>query len=64
MLHMWTLECQVGEFMCDNGQCILEADLCNGVRDCEDGSDEPQGYCFFNENEGKVFTSYRGLWNF
>ena len=43
--------------MCESGQCILEADLCNGVRDCEDGSDEPQGYCLFNDDKGKVFKS-------
>ena len=54
---MLYLECQVGEFMCDNGQCILEAELCNAVRDCEDGSDEPKGYCFFNNKGGKLIKS-------
>ena len=46
------LECQVGEFLCDDGKCILEAELCNGVRDCDDGSDETSGYCTYNKTEG------------
>ena len=46
------LECQVGEFLCDDGKCILEAELCNGVRDCDDGSDETSGFCTYNKTEG------------
>ncbi len=28
------------DFMCDNGKCINLALRCDGVYDCEDGSDE------------------------
>ena len=52
------LECQVGEFLCDDGKCILEAELCNGVRNCDDGSDETSGYCTYNKTEGNsIFFS-------
>ena len=46
------LECQVGEFMCDNGECILESELCNEVKDCDDGSDEASKFCPDSKNEG------------
>ena len=53
-VHLYnTLECQVGEFMCDNGQCILEEELCNEVRNCDDGSDEPSGYCSYGTKESE-----------
>lgn len=28
------------EFKCSNGRCILQVDVCDGVSDCSDGSDE------------------------
>lgn len=31
---------------CDNGQTISESVLCNGIRDCRDGSDETIVHCF------------------
>jgi hypothetical protein len=37
-------ECQFFEHTCDNGQCVLggffEDLVCNGIADCDDGSDE------------------------
>ena len=39
--------------MCDNGQCILESELCNEVKDCDDGSDEASQVCPDNKNEGQ-----------
>ena len=37
--------CQPGEFGCDNGNCIPDDEVCNGVDDCGDGSDEPDPSC-------------------
>lgn len=28
---------------CTDGQCILSTRFCDGLTDCEDGSDEPNG---------------------
>ena len=39
--------------MCDNGQCILEEELCNEIRNCKDGSDEPSGYCSYGIKESE-----------
>ena len=38
--------------MCDNGECILESELCNEVKDCDDGSDEASKLCPDYKNEG------------
>ena len=32
--------CQEGEFCCANRKCISQRDVCDGVEDCSDGSDE------------------------
>jgi len=29
-----------GFFQCHNGECVSVYDLCDAVRDCDDGSDE------------------------
>ena len=50
------------EFTCSNGECILKARFCDGLRDCTDGSDEPhgcQGRCNKHEyscNNGRCIT--------
>ncbi|XP_078614550.1 uncharacterized protein LOC144883784 isoform X3 [Branchiostoma floridae x Branchiostoma japonicum] len=33
--------CSIGQFLCDNGECISEAWKCDGDNDCGDSSDEP-----------------------
>ena len=35
-----TQQTGVCQFRCDNGQCVLATDRCNGVQNCTDGSDE------------------------
>ena len=32
--------CKPGFFQCKNGQCLHEQTVCDGNRDCEDGTDE------------------------
>ena len=34
------LECNVGEFTCDNGVCVHESGLCDQIDNCGDNSDE------------------------
>ncbi|XP_014287484.1 uncharacterized protein [Halyomorpha halys] len=36
--------CRISELMCRNGKCVPSDLYCNGINDCEDGSDEPK-YC-------------------
>ncbi|KAH8382143.1 hypothetical protein KR009_002063, partial [Drosophila setifemur] len=38
-------ECAVLEFECDNGSCISQFDVCNGDKNCPDGSDETVATC-------------------
>ncbi|KAH8306107.1 hypothetical protein KR018_001663 [Drosophila ironensis] len=38
-------ECTTSEFECDNGSCISQFDVCNGVKNCPDGSDETVMTC-------------------
>ena len=35
-VNLFLLDC----FLCDNGQCVRESDICNGRDDCGDNSDE------------------------
>lgn len=39
--------CADGEFTCQNGRCIPQAQVCNGVNDCKDNttSDETHDRC-------------------
>lgn len=41
------VECVMGHgYFCDNGtKCVLPAQLCDGKRDCVDGSDEEGSHC-------------------
>ena len=42
------IKCGVGHWNCSDGSCIDESKICNLVRDCPDGGDEPVN-CFINE---------------
>ena len=46
----WQLEYMLG-FRCANGQCIRASFKCNGLRDCQDGSDETTETCGANCEE-------------
>ncbi|KAJ9583788.1 hypothetical protein L9F63_021878, partial [Diploptera punctata] len=37
--------CSSTEFQCTSGQCIDETTVCDGVKDCTDGSDEVSSLC-------------------
>lgn len=37
--------CRANQFTCDNGQCIYDVEVCDGTRDCTDGSDEIFARC-------------------
>ncbi|CAB4016122.1 deleted in malignant brain tumors 1 [Paramuricea clavata] len=40
--------CESWEFRCRNGQCVHRSRLCDGGRDCNDGSDEERVVCGWN----------------
>ena len=48
-------ECSNGEWECDDGECIQESSLQDGRCDCNDGSDESEGFC---ESEGCSSEEY------
>ena len=37
--------CKEHDFSCSNGQCIPESYKCDGLTDCDDGSDESSSLC-------------------
>ena len=39
-LDLMLTRCHIGNFTCNNGQCIPFEKRCNGMNDCEDESDE------------------------
>ncbi|KAK7579998.1 hypothetical protein V9T40_000627 [Parthenolecanium corni] len=39
------MNCNYETFSCKSGQCISRSSICDGERDCEDGSDESEGCC-------------------
>ncbi|KAK4290198.1 hypothetical protein Pmani_036888 [Petrolisthes manimaculis] len=39
--------CTEEQFECESGECIHEAYLCNGIRDCSEGEDEMPHRCTF-----------------
>ena len=38
--HLAHPNCTMGQFACENGQCVDAEKECNLIKDCEDGSDE------------------------
>ncbi|XP_048450538.1 low-density lipoprotein receptor-related protein 2-like isoform X3 [Rhincodon typus] len=40
--------CRVSDFICHDGQCVPSKWQCDGVADCEDGSDEASDICYMN----------------
>ncbi|CAD0206359.1 unnamed protein product [Chrysodeixis includens] len=47
-----TNSCGVGEFSCSDGTCVAHGLVCDGHRDCSDGTDET--ICFTSNNEGEL----------
>ncbi|XP_075222688.1 modular serine protease-like isoform X2 [Lycorma delicatula] len=43
-----------GQFQCTNGQCIDAFDVCDGTKNCDDGSDEKQYTCLKNNVTSKT----------
>lgn len=43
---MRTIPSSEGMFECKSKQCVREDEVCNGKRDCSDGSDEMRHVCF------------------
>lgn len=37
------ISCSLGEFQCAEGHCIPWSSFCDGIANCEDSKDEPEG---------------------
>lgn len=45
--NMSFLQCNAEEYQCNDGICVAGYKRCNGIRDCNDGSDEL--YCDYDD---------------
>ena len=52
--------CQIGQFSCDNRQCIEYNQTCDSINDCGDGSDETNclGKCDYHQYISKGIQLY------
>ncbi|XP_033629378.1 low-density lipoprotein receptor-related protein 1-like isoform X2 [Asterias rubens] len=48
------------EFVCGNGECIPYEDTCDGLQQCEDGSDERESYCLIRDCRRGYFRCHNG----
>ena len=39
-MHHVLTGCEIGQFQCNNTNCIVSSKICNGDDDCGDGTDE------------------------
>ena len=44
-LYFWIAACSNFEFRCRSGDCVAIYDRCNGISQCDDGSDEDPSEC-------------------
>ena len=52
--HVTTVEaCEKHETACLSGECVNSAQICDGVLDCQDGSDEYKCREPLNDREGR-----------
>lgn len=51
-------DCSQNKFLCDNGKCIDERFICNGVSECLDGSDEINCGLCLHERKGTFYTGF------
>uniref|UniRef100_A0A8D1D1E9 Enteropeptidase n=1 Tax=Sus scrofa TaxID=9823 RepID=A0A8D1D1E9_PIG len=58
--------CKEDNFQCENGECVLLVNLCDGFSHCKDGSDEAHCVRFLNgtaNNSGLVQFRIQSIWH-
>ena len=57
-----TGSCTLFQYQCDNGNCVMGSDVCNGQDNCGDNSDETQcGRSKYNDARWSIrVTMYSG----
>jgi len=48
-IRLFDRTCREESFHCKNGGCVAKSDICDGERDCADGSDETDEACLLNK---------------
>ena len=49
LINITISACKDNQFTCRNGLCLLPEELCNGIDECGDNSDESLADCGENE---------------